>query len=166
MLRNYGQARKYHHVVPGFNRRLDNLHAALLRVRLKYLDDWNEARCRRAERYSRLIGDAVEIPATADYASAVWHLYVIQTDDRDGLQAYLDERGIATGIHYPIPIHLQPAYQSLGYRPGDFPVTEEVAHRILSLPMYPELPLDAVDEVAAAIRAFVVDGVQGPVSVG
>ena len=166
MLRNYGQARKYHHVVPGFNRRLDNLHAALLRVRLKYLDAWNEARRRRAECYSRLIGAAVEIPATADYASAVWHLYVIQTDDRDGLQAYLNERGIATGIHYPIPIHLQPAYQSLGYRPGDFPVTERVARRILSLPMYPELPLDAVDEVAAAIRAFVVDGVQGPVSVG
>jgi len=155
MLRNYGQVRKYHHAVLGFNRRLDNLQAALLRVRLKYLDEWNDSRRRRAEIYGRLLGSAVVTPAVADYAEAVWHLYVVQTENRDSLQEVLNERGIATGIHYPIPIHLQPAYRGLGYRKGDFPVTERISDRILSLPMYPELSMAAVEEVASAVRAFV-----------
>jgi dTDP-4-amino-4,6-dideoxygalactose transaminase len=86
----------------------------------------------------------------------VWHLYVIQVSDRDGLRAHLDERGIATGIHYPIPIHLQTAYRDLGYRRGDFPVTERAANSILSLPMYAELPPTAIEEVASAVHAFVV----------
>jgi dTDP-4-amino-4,6-dideoxygalactose transaminase len=164
MLRNYGQEKKYHHVMLGFNRRLDNLQAALLRIRLKYLDTWNDARRCRAQRYSQLIGDAVVVPQAADHVDPVWHLYVIQTDDRDGLQAYLNERGIATGIHYPIPVHLQPAYQGLGYHKGDFPVTERAADRVLSLPMYPQLPMDSVEEVAAAVRAFVGDADQASVA--
>lgn len=155
MLRNYGQDRKYHHVVRGYNRRLDTIQAALLQVKLPHCDAWNDARRRRADLYQQLLTGVVSTPATASYAEPVWHLYVIEADDRDGLQAHLTGQGIATAIHYPIPIHLQPAYQDLGYRTGDFPITERAAGRILSLPMYPELPLDAVEEVAAAIRAFV-----------
>lgn len=155
MLRNYGQEKKYHHVVRGYNRRLDNLQAALLRIKLKYLDTWNNARRSRADLYNRLLSHAVLIPVPAHDSDPVWHLYVIQVSDRDGLQAYLGERGIGTGIHYPIPIHLQPAYRDLGYRRGDFPVSERAADSILSLPMYPELPLTAIKVVAAAVRAFV-----------
>ena len=140
MLRNYGQTKKYHHVTRGYNRRLDNLQAALLRIKLKYLDSWNEARRHRAGFYSRLLNNVVCTPAPARDSEPVWHLYVIQVSDRDGLQAYLGEQGIGTGIHYPIPIHLQPAYRDLGYQRGDFPVTERAADTILSLPMYAELP--------------------------
>jgi dTDP-4-amino-4,6-dideoxygalactose transaminase len=156
MLRNYGQEEKHRHVIRGYNRRLDNLQAALLRIKLKYLDTWNNARCHRADIYSRLLSHAVLTPVPASYAAPVWHLYVIQVSDRDGLRAHLDERGIATGIHYPIPIHLQTAYRDLGYRRGDFPVTERAANSILSLPMYAELPPTAIEEVASAVHAFVV----------
>jgi dTDP-4-amino-4,6-dideoxygalactose transaminase len=155
LLRNYGEDKKYHHRVRGYNRRLDNLQAALLRIKLKYLDTWNHARRHRADRYSRLLSDVVLPPVPASYSEPVWHLYVIQVSDRDGLQAHLGERGIGTGIHYPIPIHLQPAYRDLGHRRGDFPVTERAASSILSLPMYPELPPTVVEEVAGAVRTFV-----------
>lgn len=157
LLRNYGQTKKYHHQLCGYNRRLDSLQAAVLRIKLKYLDAWNDARRDRAEAYGRLLGDLVHAPAPAPYAEPVWHLYVIETNgtDRDGLQAHLGEHGISTGIHYPIPIHLQPAYRGLGYRSGSLPVTERVAGSILSLPMYPELPLSGVEQVADAVRAFV-----------
>jgi dTDP-4-amino-4,6-dideoxygalactose transaminase len=155
MLRNYGQTKKYHHVMRGYNRRLDNLQAALLRIKLKYLDSWNDARRHRADGYGRLLNDVVCTPLPARDSEPVWHLYVIQVSDRDGLQAYLDERGISTGIHYPIPIHLQPAYSDLGYHRGDFPITERAADTILSLPMYAELPPTAMEHVASAVRAFV-----------
>jgi dTDP-4-amino-4,6-dideoxygalactose transaminase len=155
MLRNYGQGKKYHHAMRGYNRRLDNLQAALLRIKLKYLDTWNDTRRHRADSYRRLLSDAVLTPAPAYYSEPVWHLYVIQLSDRDGLQAYLGERGIDTGIHYPIPIHLQPAYRDRGYRRGDFPVTERTADSILSLPMYAELPPSAIGKVASAVCAFV-----------
>lgn len=154
MLRNYGQEKKYHHVVRGYNRRLDTLQAALLRVKLRHLDTWNNARRSRADCYGRLLHDVALTPVPAEYSEAVWHLYVIQASDRDGLQAHLAARGIGTGIHYPIPIHLQPAYRELGYQRGDFPITERTAARILSLPMYPELSQSAVEAVAGAIRAF------------
>jgi dTDP-4-amino-4,6-dideoxygalactose transaminase len=155
MLRNYGQEKKYYHVVRGYNHRLDNLQAALLRIKLKYLDDWNNARRFLADFYSRLLKDVVLTPEPAHYSDPVWHLYVIQVKNRDGLQAYLGERGIATAIHYPTPIHLQPAYRDLGYQRGDFPITERAADRVLSLPMYPELPLPAIANIAAAVRTFV-----------
>jgi dTDP-4-amino-4,6-dideoxygalactose transaminase len=156
MLRNYGQDRKYHHVRRGYNHRLDTIQAALLRIKLPHCDEWNNARRRRAQIYHRLLSDIVVTPVPASYSEAVWHLYVIETDERDALQKHLTEQGVGTAIHYPIPIHLQPAYQELGYRAGDFPVTERAADRILSLPMYPELPVDAIEEVAAEVRAFVV----------
>jgi dTDP-4-amino-4,6-dideoxygalactose transaminase len=156
LLRNYGQTKKYHHQVCGYNRRLDNLQAALLRIKLKYLDTWNDARRDRAEAYSRVLRDAVHVPVPAYYSDPVWHLYVIEINeaDRDGLQAHLAEHGISTGIHYPIPIHLQPAYRQLGYQSGDFPITEQVARRILSLPMYPELSLNAIEKIGDVVRGF------------
>jgi dTDP-4-amino-4,6-dideoxygalactose transaminase len=158
LLRNYGQAQKYHHIVRGFNHRLDTLQAALLRIKLTHLDDWNTARHVRAAVYERMLGDAVVTPTETDACARVWHLYVIQSAARDRLQAFLTARGIGTGIHYPVPIHLQAAYRDLGYRHGSFPVTERAAAQILSLPMYPELPLSAVAEVADAVCAFGLTG--------
>jgi dTDP-4-amino-4,6-dideoxygalactose transaminase len=154
LLRNYGQREKYHHLVPGFNKRLDTLQAAVLRVKLRHLDRWNAARRRHADLYQRLLGEAVATPAVADYAEHIWHLYVIHVAERDALRAHLAEHGIATGIHYPVPVHLQPAYASLGYRRGAFPVTEQSASQCLSLPMYPELTPALIERVAAAIAAF------------
>jgi dTDP-4-amino-4,6-dideoxygalactose transaminase len=150
--RNYGQREKYHHLVQGYNKRLDTLQAAALRVKLKRLDAWNDARRRHAKRYEQLLaGTGVATPSTAAYAEPVWHLYVIRVADRETVQADLTRRGVATGIHYPTPIHLQPAYQSLGHRPGDFPVTEGYAKQIISLPMYPELPPTSIEYVAETI---------------
>lgn len=154
LLRNYGQREKYHHLRTGYNRRLDTLQAALLRVKLPYLDGWNAARRRIADRYAEVLPESVVIPEVPGYAEPVWHLYVIQVPERDALRAYLAERGIATGIHYPIPIPLLPACQDLGHKAGDFPVTEAAAEQILSLPMYAEMTDADVDVVADAIREF------------
>lgn len=156
MLRDYGQREKYHHLLRGYNRRLDTLQAALLRVKLEYLDEWNTAR----QQHVKLYGDFLEhssvaLPTGADYAESVYHLYVIRVQDRDELRAYLHDQGIATGIHYPIPIHLQPAYRDLGYSPGVFPVTENYANQVVSLPMYPELSPELIECVAAAINNYV-----------
>ena len=162
LLRNYGSTKKYHHEVQGSNRRLDTLHAAILRVKLRQLDQWNAARLRHAQRYTELLKDAnVICPQEAADTVPVYHLYVIRTADRDGLQAHLRTKGIATVIHYPVPIHLQPAYETLGYPQGAFPVTEKFAGEMLSLPMYAELPDEAVDYVVAAIKEYV--GVKSPV---
>jgi dTDP-4-amino-4,6-dideoxygalactose transaminase len=156
MLRNYGQREKYHHVVRGYNRRLDTLQAAVLRVKLQHLDAWNAARRQHARLYGELLAHSpVAVPVEPNYAESVYHLYVIRVEDRDGVSAYLRDKGIATGIHYPIPIHLQPAYRDLGYEEGCFPVTEACAGQILSLPMYAELTPGAVEYVAEAIRDFV-----------
>lgn len=156
LLRNYGQKQKYHHVLRGFNRRLDTIQAAVLRVKLRHLDGWNAARQEHARAYQRcLAGSQVNLPAALEHGEPVWHLFVIQAAHRDALREHLGRAGISTGIHYPIPIHLQPAYADLGYRRGDFPVTEQAADRILSLPMYPELTAEAITHVAASIRSFV-----------
>jgi len=155
MLRDYGQREKYHHELRGYNRRLDTLQAAVLRVKLKYLDAWNAARRQRAQLYSELLSHSpVVVPVDADYAETVYHLYVIRAEDRDGLRAHLHDKGIATGIHYPIPIHLQPAYRDLGYEKGSFPVTEEYAGQVLSLPMYGELDTEQIRYVAEMIHTF------------
>jgi dTDP-4-amino-4,6-dideoxygalactose transaminase len=152
-LRNYGQREKYDHVVKGFNRRLDTLQAAALRVKLRRLDQWNERRRRSAALYDELLaGWGVITPWTAPYAEHVWHLYVIRCQDRDALRQQLAECEVDTGIHYPVPVHLQRAYRDLGYAPGDFPVTEACAREIVSLPMYPELGADMVLGVAKAVR--------------
>ncbi|MEI7989490.1 MAG: DegT/DnrJ/EryC1/StrS family aminotransferase [Chloroflexota bacterium] len=153
MLRNHGEKEKYLHETLGYNRRLDTIQAAVLRVKLKHLDDWNKSRREHAALYNNLlIGSNVITPRVADYAEPVWHLYVIQVKNRDELRTKLSERGISTGIHYPVPIHLQTAYQSLNYKPGDFPVTEESAKQILSLPMYAELEPWMIKYVVDSIK--------------
>jgi dTDP-4-amino-4,6-dideoxygalactose transaminase len=155
LLRNYGQSEKYHHIAQGYNHRLDTLQAAALRVKLRYLDGWNEARRRHAALYDELlVGSGVGLPPVMPEAEPVWHLYVIQVAERDALRSFLTSRGISTGIHYPIPIHLQPAYADLGHAPGDFPVSERVALQSLSLPMYAELSEAQVEYVAEAIQEF------------
>jgi dTDP-4-amino-4,6-dideoxygalactose transaminase len=155
MLRNYGQQEKYHHLFRGYNRRLDTLQAAVLRVKLRYLERWNEARRRNAALYHKLLkGSGVGLPSEAADARSAWHLYVIRVGHRDALREHLASRGISTGVHYPIPIHLQPAYQDLGHKAGDFPISESCARSILSLPMYAELVRRQIELVAEAIREF------------
>jgi dTDP-4-amino-4,6-dideoxygalactose transaminase len=149
MLRNYGQKEKYQHMFRGYNRRLDTLQAAVLRVKLKHLDEWNDARRQHAKSYRRLLEqNGIVTPYAVAHAESVWHLYVIRSGQRDALKEHLAGRGIGVGIHYPIPIHLQLAYRDLGYRQGDFPVTEEYAHQILSLPMYAELTAEVIGRIA------------------
>lgn len=152
-LRNQGQQTKYQHVVRGHNHRLDTLQAAILRIKLEHLEAWNAARRRRAWLYHEYLvaASSVVCPSESAHAESVYHLYVIRTANRDGLQAYLRSQDIDTGIHYPVPIHLQPAYSDLGYRRGAFPVAEHCAGQILSLPMYPELPEAHCERVARAI---------------
>jgi dTDP-4-amino-4,6-dideoxygalactose transaminase len=155
MLRNYGQQEKYWHMFRGYNRRLDTLQAAVLRVKLKYLEKWNAARRQNANRYRLLLEKSEVItPNEASYAESVWHLYVIRVNQRDALRDYLASRGISCGIHYPIAIHLQPAYRDLGYQKGDFPVTEDYAQRIISLPMYAELTPELMRFVAQGALEF------------
>ena len=155
MLRNYGQREKYHHVLRGFNRRLDTLQAAVLRVKLTRLDDWNAARREHAERYHALLaGSGIGLPVPSPDVEPVWHLYVIQLRERVALKAWLADRDISAGIHYPVPIHLQPAYRDLGYRPGDFPTAERACEEVLSLPMYAELTPRLVEYVASGVREF------------
>lgn len=154
-MRNYGQRRKYDHAVLAWNRRLDTIQAAILRVKLHYLDAWNAARHRHASRYAALLaGTGLTLPECADYAEHVYHLYVVQCDRRDELLQFLGVHGVAAGTHYPIPIHLQEAYRSHGKRLGDFPVTERSAARLLSLPMYPELSEGAIRRIAGLVDEF------------
>lgn len=155
MLRNYGQKVKYHHEAIAYNRRLDTIQAAVLRAKLRRLDDWNASRRQRASQYTRLLRDVdVSTPKESDIAEHIYHLYVIRTENRDALQRYLSERGIATGIHYPIPIHLQPAYRDFGYQVGHFPIAEQYAGELLSLPMYPHLTEEQVGFVVEVVREF------------
>src|SRR5271157_139656 len=141
MLRDHGQAEKYYHDMEGYNGRLDAIQAGILRTKLDHLSAWNRQRRDKAETYRELLRsvDGVTLPAEPSWARAVYHLYVVRIQDRHGLQESLKTAGIGTGIHYPIPLHLQKAYSTLGYHQGDFPVTERVAAEILSLPMYPQL---------------------------
>src|SRR5204862_7907296 len=152
LLRNCGQRVKYYHSVVGMNSRLDTVQAEVLRGKLQHLDDWTAARRRHAAAYSERLAGRVHTPATMPGVEHVFHLYVIETDRRDPLQESLKAGEIQTGIHYPVPIHLQEACAGLGYKKGDFPVTERAAERILSLPMYPELSPDQLDAVVGGIR--------------
>lgn len=155
LLRNLGQPAKYQHHIKGYNHRLDTMQAAILCVKLPHLDEGNAARRAAAVVYNRLLADLpVGRPHEAAWAEHVYHLYVIQVTDRNALLAHLNEAGVATGIHYPIPIHLQPAYAELKHKPGDFPVTEQCAGQILSLPMYPDISQEAVVHTVNSIRAF------------
>lgn len=151
VLRNYGQQSKNVHTVKGFNSRLDTLQAAILRVKLKHLENWNARRRSAAARYGELLkGTGLELPQTAPYASHVWHLFVVQTSDRPALQASLDAAGVAHGIHYPTPVHLTDAFKDLGYKQGSFPVAEALCPRIVSLPIFPEITDSQIQRVAAA----------------
>jgi dTDP-4-amino-4,6-dideoxygalactose transaminase len=152
VLRNYGQRVKYHHSSVGTNSRLDTLQAAILAVKLPYLDAWNDARRRHARAYEQELAGLVHTPTASADVEHVYHLYVVETDRRDAMQQHLRSRGVDTGIHYPVPIHLQEACAHLGYRPGDFPVTETAAARILSLPMYPELTDVQIAHVATTVQ--------------
>ncbi len=156
ILRDVGQKEKYVHALKGYNHRLDNLQAAILRVKLNYLDEWNAARRQHAQLYNELLaGSQSEVPEVPDYAEAVWHLYVVRVGERDAIRGKLwDDYRIGTGIHYPIPIHLQPAYRELGGKPGDFPITERYAERILSLPMFPELTPEMIAYVVERLKSL------------
>jgi dTDP-4-amino-4,6-dideoxygalactose transaminase len=151
-LRNYGQRRKNEHVIVGFNHRLDTLQAAILRVKLRYLDDWNDLRRTRARLYNELLADTDAVcPSVSVDVEHVWHLYVVEVEQRDTLRRFLESRGIATGVHYPRPIHLHPAYSGLGLRAGSLPISEAAADRVLSLPIYPHLQLSAIEHVCLRI---------------
>ncbi len=153
LLRQYGWRERYTSDIKGMNSRLDELQAAILRVKLRHLDAWNAARRERAALYTELLR-TVTPPREMAYGQAVYHLYVVQSARRDALAAHLKSRGIGTAIQYPHTIHLQPAYANLGYREGDLPVSEKLAREILSLPLYPELSLDDVRVVANAVNEF------------
>jgi dTDP-4-amino-4,6-dideoxygalactose transaminase len=155
MLRVHGIERRYYHDLHGYNSRLDELQAAILRVKLRYLSAWNERRAAIASRYSQgLAGLPVELPVVGEGNTHVYHVYALLTEQRDELQRFLAERGVATIIYYPLPLHLQKVYAELGHRPGDFPVAEDIAARILPLPIYPELTDDQVDYVVEVVREF------------
>ena len=154
-LREYGWHQRYVSETAGVNSRLDELQAAVLRVKLKYLDGSNEERRRKALLYTqRLQGADVRCPAVRKHVDSVYHLYVIRTIERDSLGAFLRDRGIQTLIHYPVPVHLQNAYKKLGYGTGDLPVTEEVSRQILSLPLYSEIPESEIEGVSSQIENF------------
>jgi dTDP-4-amino-4,6-dideoxygalactose transaminase len=155
VLRDHGQRERYIHVTAeGGNARLDALQAVVLSVKLGRLDRWNDARRRVAAWYrDRLAGERLVLPAERSGAHHVYHLYVVQVPDRDAVRHRLEESGVATGLHYPVPLHLQAAYAALGHRAGDFAVSEAVAARGLSLPMFPHLSAAQVDHVASALRA-------------
>jgi dTDP-4-amino-4,6-dideoxygalactose transaminase len=155
LLRNYGEEAKYHNRIPGFNSRLDEVQAAVLRAKLSHLDDWVAARRRHAALYGQLLAGApLTLPAEAPWARHAYHLYVVRSPSRDRLRRHLADHGIGTSIHYPVPIHDQPAYRGLGYGPGDFPEAERACREILSLPLYPELTEEAVRYTASVIAAF------------
>jgi dTDP-4-amino-4,6-dideoxygalactose transaminase len=158
MLRDHGQAKKYYHDVEGYNGRLDAIQAGILQVKLQHLTEWNEQRRARVAEYNKLFeaaGNPVQPPNEPSWSRAVYHLYVVRTEDREGLMTFLKEQGIGTGIHYPVPLHLQKAYQHLGYQQGDFPVCESVAREIVSLPMFPQLQSDQQQRVVKAVAEFV-----------
>ena len=157
MLRDHGQAKKYYHDIEGYNGRLDSIQTGILSVKLKHLPAWNKQRRERAVEYKRLFeksDSSIRIPFEPEWSRAVYHLYVIRTVDREGLIEHLGKAGIGTGIHYPIPLHLQKAYEAFGFKKGDFPVTEKVASEILSLPMYPQLQEATQERVVQKIQEF------------
>ena len=152
MLRDWGAEQKYLHVVKGFNFRLDEIQAAILRVKLRRLEAWTELRRHLARAYTTLLAESgVSLPVEAPDVRHVYHLFAVRSKARDRVRSELHAAGIQAGIHYPIPVHLQPAYANLGYRRGDFPVAERAADEVLSLPLYPELSSGAVERVARAV---------------
>jgi dTDP-4-amino-4,6-dideoxygalactose transaminase len=160
MLRDHGSPRRYYHRMIGVNGRLDEIQAAVLRAKLPYLESWNAQRRVNAAHYTVLLSDmaSIVVPKTAGYAEHVYYLYVVRVPHRDQLREYLHEQGVGTGIHFPVPCHLQPAFEYLGYKQGDLPITEQIVGEILSLPMYPELTAQQRSYVINKIREF-YDGI-------
>ena len=155
MLRDWGAEEKYHHVLKGFNYRLEGMQGAVLRVKMAYIEGWTEARRAAAAHYDKLLtGAGVVIPVQVDGRRHVYHVYAIRTDDRSGLQSHLTELGIGSGIHYPIPVHLQPSFAELGYTRGDFPHAESAADQVLSLPIFPEITNAQQERVAHAVHTW------------
>jgi dTDP-4-amino-4,6-dideoxygalactose transaminase len=156
LLRDHGRKEKYEHIIEGFNYRMDTIQAAILRVKLRRLDEWNNTRRRLASIYNELLENVKGMitPKEADYAKHIYHLYVIRSKARDSLQKYLKSYGVSTGIHYPIPLHLQKAYQYLGYKEGDFPIVESYTKEALSLPIFPELEEEEIERVTQLIKEF------------
>lgn len=151
--RDHGSSKRYEHIFPGLNMRMDGIQGGILSVKLKYLDQWNNQRRSAAAQYDAALRDTdIKTPTVMDYGRHVYHLYVVQSDDRDALRESLSRAGIESGLHYPNPLHFQEAYRSLGYEKGDFPVTENLTKRILSLPMYPGIEPEAIARVAAEVR--------------
>lgn len=156
MMRDHGSDKKYYHEVYGHNYRMEGIQGAVLGVKLRYLDRWTQGRRNNASLYNELLKDVRDVitPKEMPYAKHVYHLYVIRTARRDELQKYLDAKGISTGLHYPVPLHLQKVFSNLNYKEGDFPITEKLAKEILSLPMYPELTKDQIHYVCDSIKDF------------
>ncbi len=164
MIRDHGSVKKYTHVLLGHNYRMEAIQGAILTVKLKYLEKWTQERRRIANKYRELLSDleAIKLPKEMSYAKHVYHLFVIQVNSklekqreiRDKLQLFLNENGIGTGLHYPIPLHLQPCFKELGYKKGDFPVAEQLSESGISLPMYPELTDKQIEYVAEKIKEF------------
>jgi len=179
MLRDHGQAKKYYHDFEGYNGRLDTIQCGILRIKLKHLPDWNEKRRQNASLYTQLLNTAapqncstaalrtqhstrnpehvtrnIIVPFVPSWAKPVYHLYIIRTQNRDDLQKYLSENGISTGLHYPIPLHLQNAYKNIDLTNGNYPVTEKVSNEILSLPMFPNLTSEQIEYISSKIKSF------------
>ncbi len=154
MLRIHGADRKYHHIRLGFNSRLDELQAALLRVKLRHIDEWNRRRAEIAAIYTDALKDYVRTPVTDEGNMHIYHQYTIRTEKRDELRQHLADKGVATAIHYPIPLHMQPVFQKLGYREGMFPVAEKAAKEVLSLPVFPEMTDSEINYVIESIIEF------------
>jgi dTDP-4-amino-4,6-dideoxygalactose transaminase len=156
VLRDHGQPQKYHHDFIGWNGRMDGIQGAVLSVKLKYLDKWNEARRANGKKYDRLLAGVrdIRLPVEKDYARHVYHLYALRDPKRDALMAFLGEKGVATGIHYPVPLHMTKAYEYLDLKPGSFPVAELAASEFVSLPMFPELNDDQISYVCQCVKEF------------
>ncbi len=158
MIRDHGSEVRYHHDLIGLNARLDEIQALVLRTKLPHLEEWNTLRRQHATRYNQLLNNALVIkPVERSENHHIYHLYVARTPNRDALQKHLKEQGIFTGIHYPIPCHLQKALAYLGYKPGDLPVTENVVREIISLPMFPELTNEDIETISREINGFLVN---------
>jgi len=159
MLRTHGSKNKYFHLYEGMNSRLDELHAAILRVKIRHIDEWNNMRRLAAAKYNERfkkynVPPKVVCPVSAPDVKHVYHVYGIQAENRDSLKDYLQQNGVQTGIHYPLGLHLQEVYKSFGYKKGDFPITERVCEAIISLPMYPELTTEEIDYIVKTIARF------------
>ena len=156
MLRDWGQESRYHHILKGYNYRMDGIQGAILRVKLRHLEKWTEARRAHAVRYNSLLaGAGVGIPAEMPFNRHVYHIYAIRVPERGRLQKLLAEQGIQTGIHYPVPVHLQPAYSNPSYKAGDFPNSESAAAEVLSLPLYAEMKTTSIEYVCRNIKEIV-----------